>query len=209
VGSFGGFGCFSFVPTKNLNAFGDGGLLTTDDDELAAVARMLRVHGSRKKYYNEVVGYNSRLDELQAALLRVKLPHISIWNEGRRQVARAYHAALSGHTGLVLPEVTDGHVFHQFTVRVKGQDRDALQAHLAEAGIGTMTYYPVPVHRLKLYQESHAATHCPVAEQAAREVLSLPIWPEMEEAVIAAVVSCLGGGICCGVSRSQTGSEWR
>lgn len=182
VGGVGAFGCFSFFPTKNLNAFGDGGMLTTDDDILADTARMLRAHGSRKKYFNETVGYNSRLDELQAALLRVKLPHIEAWNEGRRRVARAYHDHLGNGPELLLPAITEGHVFHQFTVRVKGRDRDGLQAHLAEAGIGTMVYYPVPVHRLKLYQESHATTRCPVAEQASREVLSLPIWPEMSDA---------------------------
>lgn len=191
VGGFGAFGCFSFFPTKNLNAFGDGGLLTTNDDTLAAEARMLRFHGSRKKYFNEAVGYNSRLDELQAALLRVKLPYVESWNEGRRRVAQAYHDRLGSAPGLVLPALTDGHVFHQFTVRIQGADRDATQARLAEAGIGTMVYYPVPVHRLKLYQESHAATRCPVAEQAAREVLSLPIWPEMEGAALDGVAAHL------------------
>lgn len=189
TGTFGALSCFSFFPTKNLNAFGDGGLLVTDDDELASTARMLRAHGSRKKYFNETVGYNSRLDELQAAMLRVKLPYVNAWNEGRRRVALTYHDLLGAKTGLILPNVTDGHIFHQFTVRVKGQDRDGFQARLAVAGTGTMIYYPVPVHRLKLYQESHAATRCPVAEQAAREVLSLPIWPEMEPAVVEAVLT--------------------
>jgi dTDP-4-amino-4,6-dideoxygalactose transaminase len=191
VGGFGTFGCFSFFPTKNLNAFGDGGLLVTDDDDLAATARMLRAHGSRKKYFNETVGYNSRLDELQAAMLRVKLTHVDAWNEGRRRVARAYQDFLGGRPDLGLPAIVRGHVFHQFTIRVKGGRRDAVQAVLTEAGIGTMIYYPVPVHRLKLYQESHAGTRCPVAEQAAREVLSLPIWPEMEPVVVEAVLTPL------------------
>lgn len=191
TGSMGDIGCYSFFPTKNLNAFGDGGMLTSDDDSLAETARMLRVHGSRKKYYNETVGYNSRLDELQAAMLRVKLPHIDAWNNGRRQVARAYHQALRSISDLVLPEVTEGHVFHQFTIRVLGQDRDSLQTRLGHAGVGSMVYYPVPVHRLKLYQESHATTHCPVAEQAAKEVLSLPIWPELGEQVLRVVQTAL------------------
>jgi dTDP-4-amino-4,6-dideoxygalactose transaminase len=179
LGTLGAFGCFSFFPTKNLSTFGDGGMLITDDDGLAAEARMLRAHGSRKKYYNETVGYNSRLDELHAAMLRVKLPHIDDWNARRRAVAARYHEALGNQAILVLPQIVDGHVFHQFTIRVKGGRRDQVQATLAEAGVQTMVYYPVPVHRLKLYQESHAGIACPVAEQAAKEVLSLPIWPEL------------------------------
>lgn len=189
VGSFGACGCFSFFPTKNLSAFGDGGLLTTDDEALAAQARMLRAHGSRRKYHNEAVGYNSRLDELQAALLRVKLPHIDRWNAQRRAVAQAYHALLAGHPGLELPPVVDGHVFHQFTVRVRNGRRDQVQAALEATGVQTMVYYPVPVHRLKLYQESHAGVSCPVAEQAAGEVLSLPIWPELDD--LAGIMACL------------------
>jgi len=192
AGTFGAFGCYSFFPTKNLSTFGDGGMLSTDDDNLAAEARMLRAHGSRKKYYNEVVGYNSRLDELHAAMLRVKLPHIDRWNAQRRAVAARYHEALGGQSGFALPEIVDGHVFHQFTIRVKSGRRDQVQADLAEAGVQTMIYYPVPVHRLKLYQESHAATSCPVAEQAATEVLSLPIWPELAEIpTIAAALKAL------------------
>lgn len=180
TGSMGAYGCFSFFPTKNLSAFGDGGMLTTDDDELAAKARMLRAHGSRKKYHNESVGYNSRLDEMQAALLRVKLPHIDEWNGLRRAVAQAYWDRLSSDPNLVLPDIVDGHVFHQYTVRVKAGRRDKLQTALTQAGVGTMVYYPLPIHHLKLYQESHAKTHCPVAEQTANEVLSFPIWPEMD-----------------------------
>ena len=181
TGSMGTFGCYSFFPTKNLNAFGDGGLLSTDDDALADTARMLRVHGSRKKYFNETVGYNSRLDELQAAMLRVKLPHLDSWNEARRQVALRYWDMFQGHDGIVAPDVVDGHVFHQYTIRLKGMDRDTLQAKLAEAGVGTMVYYPVPCHKLKLYQESHAKVCCPQAERMAREVLSLPVWPELSQ----------------------------
>lgn len=182
TGSMGAFGCYSFFPTKNLSTFGDGGLLTTNCDALASEARMLRAHGSRKKYYNEAVGYNSRLDELHAALLRVKLPHIDTWNQKRRDVAGRYHESLGQGSDLVLPEITEGHVFHQFTIRVKDGGRDAYKAQLEAQGVQTMVYYPVPVHRLKLYQESHRGTSCPVAERMAEEVLSLPIWPEMEAA---------------------------
>ncbi len=180
TGSMGAFGCFSFFPTKNLSAFGDGGMLTTDNEALAAEARMLRAHGSRKKYHNEAVGYNSRLDELQAAMLRVKLPHIDEWNAQRRNVAQSYHDQLSSNPSLVLPKIVDGHVFHQFTMRIKAGRRDEVQEALARAGIGTMVYYPLPIHHLKLYRESHVESHCHVAEQAAKEVLSLPIWPEMD-----------------------------
>lgn len=192
VGTFGAFGCYSFFPTKNLSCFGDGGMMTTDDDALAAEARMLRAHGSRKKYYNEAVGYNSRLDELHAAMLRVKLPHIDRWNSQRREVAAKYRETLGKHPLFVLPEIVDGHVFHQFTIRVKEGRRDQVQAALAEAGIQTMIYYPVPVHQLKLYQESHARISCPIAEQAAKEVLSLPIWPELATvATISSVMKAL------------------
>jgi len=179
AGSFGTFGSYSFFPTKNLSAFGDGGMISTNDDTLADNARMLRVHGSRKKYFNEAVGYNSRLDELQAAMLRVKLPYLDEWNRGRREVALRYALHFRGQERIQAPEVVDGHVFHQYTVRLKGLNRDAIQSGLAKAGVGTMVYYPVPCHKLKLYEKSHAHVVCPVAERTAKEVLSLPIWPEM------------------------------
>jgi dTDP-4-amino-4,6-dideoxygalactose transaminase len=189
--TIGDVGCYSFFPSKNLGAYGDGGLMVTNDDELAATMKMLRVHGSRKKYYNECVGYNSRLDTMQAAILGVKLPYITQWNEGRRRVASRYRELLAGNANILTPEVVDGHVFHQYTIRVKGMDRDALQAKLAEAGVGTMVYYPVPCHKLKLYHESHAHVSCPVSEKLAAEVISLPIWPELEEAVQAQVAGTL------------------
>ena len=195
VGAMGAYGCFSFFPTKNLNAFGDGGMMVTDDDELATLARMLRVHGSRKKYYNEMVGYNSRLDELQAAMLRIKLPQIDQWNTGRRQVAERYRDLLKGLGSVDVPEVVEGHVFHQYTIRIRGNDRGAVQAHLATLGVASMIYYPVPCHRLKLYQESHALTRCPVAERMAQEVLSLPIWPELTSEVQAKVADALARSI--------------
>lgn len=179
LGTLGDVGTYSFFPTKNLGAYGDGGLLTTDDDALAASARMLRVHGARKKYFNEVIGYNSRLDTLQAAILRVKLPYIDEWSAARRRVAGVYRELLSDVPGLTLPHEAPGahHVYHQYTVRIAGGQRDAVQQALAEAGIGTMVYYPVPVHRLPVYQA--LAVSAPVAEAAAHEVLSLPIWPQI------------------------------
>ena len=179
VGAEGAFGCFSFFPTKNLNAFGDGGMIVTDDDDLATAARMLRSHGSKKKYFNEIVGYNSRLDEVQAALLRVKLPHIDHWNKARGQVALIYDKLFKDNENIITPVVVDGHVFHQYTIRVLGGLRGRVQECLAELGIGTMVYYPVPVHKLKLYLESHSDVNCPIAEKMANQVLSLPMWPEL------------------------------
>jgi dTDP-4-amino-4,6-dideoxygalactose transaminase len=180
LGSLGTMGAFSFFPSKNLGAFGDGGLVTTHDDGLAEAARMLRVHGARKKYHNEVVGYNSRLDEMQAALLRVKLPYLDVSNEGRRAVARRYAEGLEGG-GLTIPAEAAyaRHVFHQYTVRVPAGRRDALQAALAARGVSTMVYYPVPVHRLPVYRDR--GDRAPLAEAAQSAVLSLPMWPRMPE----------------------------
>ena len=191
VGTLGTAGCFSFFPTKPLGAFGDGGLMATDDDEVADQARMLRVHGARKKYFNEVIGYNSRLDELQAAVLRVKLPHLDGWNEGRRAAAVRYQAMLAGITGVVPPSEAEygRHVYHQYTIRVVDGKRDAVQAKLAEAGIGTMIYYPVPTHRLPAYAGQYESL--PVAEAAAGEVISLPLWPEITGEAQARVVEAL------------------
>lgn len=177
VGTLGHAGAFSFFPSKNLGAYGDGGLLVTNDDGVAELARMLRAHGSRRKYYNEIIGYNSRLDALQAAILRVKLPHVDRWNERRRQVAERYNQLLSGVPGLVLPEISEGHVFHQYTVRILGGRRDRVQGALAEAGVGTMVYYPVPIHLLPVYGLSKGMF--PHAELVSSEVLSLPLWPEI------------------------------
>ena len=177
TGTMGDVGAFSFFPSKNLGAYGDGGLLTTDDDTLAETARMLRAHGAKRKYHNEIVGYNSRLDSMQAAVLRVKLPHIDAWNEGRRRVAGVYNELLGDVAGVEVPELNGGHVFHQYTVRLTGADRDEVQARLKEAGIGTMVYYPVPQDLLPLYKGCYPTN--PVSEELSGQVLSLPIWPEM------------------------------
>lgn len=183
LGTFGDAGCFSFFPTKNLGAYGDGGMLVTDSDEIAAQALMLRAHGSKKKYFNEMVGYNSRLDEMQAAILRVKLPHLDEWNEGRYQAALRYQELLADAEGIVTPFIDPKakHVFHQYTVRVRAGRRDELQRRLAEADIATMIYYPVPLHRLPMYHDPQLALR--LAEHAAEEALSLPIWPGIPQAV--------------------------
>lgn len=180
LGTLGAAGCYSFFPSKNLGAFGDGGLLTTDDDRIADAARMLRSHGSKEKYRNEILGYNSRLDEIQAAVLRVKLPHLDQRNRGRLAAAMRYRELLDGVEGVVLPHVAADrtHVFHQYTVRIADGKRDLVREKLAERGIGTMVYYPVPVHLLPVY--AGLGCRLPVTEAAAREVLSLPIGPLIE-----------------------------
>jgi dTDP-4-amino-4,6-dideoxygalactose transaminase len=189
AGTIGNIGCFSFFPSKNLGAYGDGGLLVTNNEELAHKAAMLRVHGSKKKYYNEVIGYNSRLDEMQAAFLRIKLPLIDKWNEGRKQASNTYMQLLSGVEGIVLPveESYTKHVFHQYTIRVTNGKRDEIQAKLEKMGVSTMIYYPIPVHLLPVYQSLEISM--PNAEKLASEVLSLPIWPQINQE-IQEYVSC-------------------
>lgn len=195
TGSIGHAGAFSFFPTKNLGAFGDGGLFTTNDDAAADLVRVLRVHGARKKYNNEMVGVNSRLDALQAAILRCKLPHIDEWNKGRQAAGRRYTEALQGVDGIVTPkEVSYGtHVYHQYTIRLTNGRRDEVQKSLDEAGIGTMVYYEKPLHKLPVYKD--LVVSMPVSEQVASEVLSLPIWPKITWDVQERVVEALKAAV--------------
>jgi dTDP-4-amino-4,6-dideoxygalactose transaminase len=193
TGAMGDVGAFSFFPTKNLGAYGDGGLITTNDDAIANMARKLRVHGALKRYHNELLGYNSRLDAMQAAILGVKLTYVSQWNQQRRQVAATYNRLLENVPGVVTPAVTAGHVFHQYTVRVLAGKRDAVKQYLADQGIGAMVYYPIPQDRLPVY-EGQFPTY-PTSEQVASEVLSLPIWPEIEAPVQERVVTTLKAAI--------------
>lgn len=186
TGAIGDVGAFSFFPSKNLGAYGDGGLITTNDDAIADLARMLRVHGAKKKYHNEVLGYNSRLDTLQAAILRVKLPHIDQWNAGRRRVASLYNQLLADVPEIIIPELSDGHVFHQYTIRVLNGKRDQLANSLAAAGISTMIYYPIPQDRLPIYSGQYPIN--PVSDQLSKQVLSLPIWAELDDEAIAWIV---------------------
>jgi len=184
VGSF-GVGCFSFFPSKNLGAYGDGGMLTTDDPQLAARVRSLRAHGGRRKYYHEELGVNSRLDEIQAAILRVKLRHLDRWIEMRRHHARGYSRQFESDAGVRAPREGTGmrHVFHQYTVRLQEQERDRVQRELLDAGVQTAVYYPVPLHRQIVHAPlGYAEGDFPQAEAAAREVLSLPIFPELSDA---------------------------
>jgi dTDP-4-amino-4,6-dideoxygalactose transaminase len=182
-GSFGAAGCFSFYPSKNLGAFGDAGMVTTDDDALADAMRALRNHGSRKQYHHDVIGYNSRLDEFQAVVLRAKLAHLADFNRARRAHAAGYSARLAG-----LPVVTPdlgpegAHVFHQYTLRTPR--RDALQAALKAAGIASAIYYPIALHRQAPFREACAALALPVTEQLCTEVLSLPMYPRLTDALL-------------------------
>ena len=188
TGSFGRINATSFYPGKNLGALGDAGAVTTNDEALAQRVRVLRNYGSQQKYYNEVIGYNSRLDELQAALLRVKLPELPTWTAQRRQVATWYGQHLAGIADLRLPMVGAGatHVYHLYVVHAP--QRAALQQHLAAQGIGTLIHYPVPPHLQQAYAFLRlSAGHFPIAEALAATCLSLPMWPGMTEAHVSAV----------------------
>ncbi|KJS76888.1 MAG: erythromycin biosynthesis sensory transduction protein eryC1 [Comamonadaceae bacterium BICA1-1] len=183
TGSIGDVSAFSFFPSKNLGCYGDGGMVTTQSDALAETLRMLRNHGSKVRYYHDIVGYNSRLDELQAVVLRAKLPRIDHYNQQRRRVAQRYQAGLAG-----LPLQTpfeDGigqHVYHQYTLLC--ERRDALQQALSAAQIASAIYYPVPLHQQKVFAAEAAGQSFPVTESVARRCLSLPIYPELSDAAI-------------------------
>ena len=192
TGSFGHVNSTSFYPGKNLGALGDAGAITTNDANLAQQVRVLRNYGSRQKYHNEVVGYNSRLDELQAALLRVKLPELPKWTRQRQQVAAWYNQYLAGIAGLRLPAVAAGatHVYHLYVVHTP--QRAALQQHLTAQGIGTLIHYPVPPHRQQAYAYLNMlGGRFPIAEELAATCLSLPMWPGMTEAHVAAVAAAI------------------
>jgi dTDP-4-amino-4,6-dideoxygalactose transaminase len=205
VGSLGVVGCFSFYPTKNLGACGDGGAVTTNDPAIAAHIRMLRDHGRRSGYYHEAVGVNSRLDAIQAAILQVKLQYLDTWNRKRQQVAHRYQTLLSPLPGIVLPQATIGgtHVWNQYTIRIPNTTddpaaptRDRVRQQLQECNVSSMVYYPLPLHLQTVYQElNYQVGQLPIAEQMSREVLSLPMFPELSEEqqkqVVYALKDCL------------------
>ena len=191
LGSLGDLGCCSFYPTKNLGAYGDGGFITTTDDALADRLRLLRTYGWRERDKSVIKGLNSRLDELQAAVLRVKLRHLDAWTARRRQLAARYSAALSG-SGVNLPFEKSGlqPVYHLYVIATP--ERDALRAHLKERGIETLVHYPVPIH----LQEAYAGMGCaagsfPNAECLARQILSLPLYPEMDDDTVDTVAAVI------------------
>ncbi|MFB2968263.1 DegT/DnrJ/EryC1/StrS family aminotransferase [Aerosakkonema sp. BLCC-F183] len=203
IGSIGHIGCFSFFPTKNLGACGDGGAVTTNDPNVAAKIRMLREHGSSSRYYHEAIGVNSRLDTIQAAILLVKLRYLDTWNAQRTQTAANYHNLLAPISGISLPQALNGgeSVWNQYTIRViaKGKEdfpstsstenlylkiqsslRDSVRSQLQKRGINTMVYYPLPLHLQPVYESlGYKAGQLPAVEQACAEVLSLPIFPEL------------------------------
>ena len=186
AGTGGRVNCFSFYCSKNLGAYGEAGSITTNDEKLADDLRALREHGQSTRYYHPIVGYNARLDELQAAILRIKLRHLDAWNARRQAIAAQYNELFAG-TDLVTPEIPAGgrHVFYCYAIRVPGGRRDALRAHLTERGIGTQIHYPVPIHMQEAAQFlGYRKGDLPVTEKVAGEVLSLPMYPELTDAQI-------------------------
>lgn len=182
TGTFGILNATSFYPGKNIGAMGDGGALTTDDEAYSKRARMIGNYGSSVKYHHDLIGINSRLDEFQAAVVKAKLPHVKAWNELRRSIARQYMDALKDCSAVRLPQLVqpEGHVFHLFVIHV--DDRDGLQAHLAEDGIQTIIHYPIPPHLQKAYSDlGYKKGDFPIAEKLAQECLSLPLFPGMSE----------------------------
>ena len=194
AGTFGKAAAFSFYPGKNLGACGEGGAVTTNDEQVAKTIRMLREHGQAKKYYHDLEGYNGRLDAIQAAFLRVKLRHLDGWNTQRRDAAARYREFLSGIAGIVPPFELDRSraVYHLYVI--KNQDRDALATHLTSQGVATGLHYPLPVHLQKCYSEwSYAAGALPATERVAAEILSLPMFPgltcEQQQRAVRAIAS--------------------
>ncbi len=184
IGTAGHLGILSFFPSKNLGAYGDGGMVITDDDELAERIRLLRVHGSKPKYYHHIVGTNSRLDALQAAILSAKLPHLDRWSQARQERAAYYDQLLHDVEAIEIPYAVANrtHIYHQYTIRVKDGRRDELRAQLKERGIGTAVYYPLPLHLQECFRHlGYNEGDLPESERASREVLSLPIFPELTE----------------------------
>ena len=207
VGSIGQIGCFSFYPTKNLGACGDGGAITTNDPEIAATLRMLRDHGRRSGYYHEEFGVNSRLDAVQAAILQIKLGYLDRWNDQRRVIADRYHQLLQPLSRVVTPQPSANgrHVWNQYTVRIvddfsqpkTGELRDRVRTQLQAKGVNSMVYYPLPLHLQPIYHSlGYLPDRLPVSDRAAHEVLSLPMFPELaieqQDQVAYSLKDCLG-----------------
>jgi dTDP-4-amino-4,6-dideoxygalactose transaminase len=194
AGQTGTTGAFSFFPSKNLGAWGDGGMIVTRDAALAERLRRLRTHGGAKQYHHDEIGTNSRLDTLQAAVLLAKLPHLARWSAARRERAARYDAALAGLGGVRTPVVApeNEHIYHQYTLRV--ERRDALKAHLGKLGIGCAVYYPVPLHLQPCFAAlGYRQGSFPEAEAAAQDVLSLPVYPELTDSLQNEVVEAVRG----------------
>jgi len=187
TGNLGDAAGFSFYPTKNLGCLGDGGAITTNDDGLAAKVRILRNYGSEKKYHNLVKGYNTRLDEMQAAILNVKLQHLDKWNLEKRQIAETYRNGLTGLPGITLPfpDTACACVYHQFVISARESFRDRVIADLNAAGVETMVHYPLPPHNTEAYRNTHGGGRLPITESVANSILSLPIYPGINNADVA------------------------
>jgi dTDP-4-amino-4,6-dideoxygalactose transaminase len=193
TGGIGLAGAFSFYPTKNLSAAGDAGLITTSSDEVAERVRSLRNHGSRKRYYHSEVGYNSRLDEVQAAILRIKLRHVDAYNDARQRHARLYTECLADADVQTPAEPPHGsHAFHQYTILT--QDREAVMARLKDAGASSGIYYPIPLHRQEFCVDEYRDVSLPVTERVAEACLSLPMHPELTEEQVRRIAGAVIGG---------------
>lgn len=191
AGSMGHVACFSFYPSKNLGAYGDAGAIVTNDNQIALTVRKLRDHGGIEKYQHDLVGYNSRLDALQAAVLLVKLQHLNRWNQMRRRNAQLYNELLSQIPGIITPFVLEGvkHVYHVYVIRVEHSSRDELQRYLQERGVQTGIHYPKPIHLTKAFEYlGYRKGDFPVAEDYANKILSLPMYPELTREQIEYVV---------------------
>jgi dTDP-4-amino-4,6-dideoxygalactose transaminase len=187
-------GTFSFFPSKNLGGYGDGGMMVTQDEHLATRLRRLRMHGGAKMYFHDEVGFNSRLDALQAAILSAKLPHLAAWSAKRRENAKYYDAAFAELPDVVTPYVEPANesIFNQYTIRV--ERRDELQSYLKERGIGSAIYYPLPLHLQPCFAYlGYKEGQCPEAEKAAKQVLSLPIYPELTRSQQDEVIDAVRG----------------
>ena len=194
TGSFGAFGAFSFFPSKNLGCFGDGGLITTNDEQRANELKVLRNHGSRERYHHNIIGYNSRLDELQAVILRIKLKHIDDYNQNRRRVAHRYSNNLADTGIQTAYEDTIGlHIYHQYTLL--HEKRDDIMKAVQDAGIACAVYYPIPLHKQDVYMEAYKGLHLPVSESVAQNCFSLPVYPELPDAHVDAITEVIKGAL--------------
>lgn len=192
TGSIGHIGCTSFYPSKNLGAYGDGGAIFTDDDGLASLMKMIASHGQSKKYYHDVVGCNSRLDAIQAAILDIKLKHLDEYIAARRKAAAYYDTAFAGNKKILIPfrHKNNQHVFHQYTLILNDLDRDALHQFLSDKGIPSMIYYPVPAHRQKMFEDFGGSNyHLPDTDWLTQRVISIPMHTELDEEQQAFIVS--------------------
>ena len=194
AGTIGTIGCTSFFPSKNLGCYGDGGAIFTNDDELAARIRMIANHGQSVQYYHDEIGVNSRLDSIQAAVLRIKLRHLDEYANARNRVAAYYDKAFANHPGVTIPvrEQTSTHVFHQYTLVLNGKDRNAMKDFLASKSVPAMIYYPVPLHLQKAYTDPrYKHGDFPITERLCANVISLPMHTEMDDEQLSYITSCV------------------